>query len=209
MGWNLFAHQNYVHADLHILRETHATSILGRLAEMRAHIEDVRGNPRFDAVLWVIQGGWKGVNGNLLVGCRLLPSDTPILRYVNQAERGAHVMPSNSFIKGVTHGAGTLTDAVNLAYLGGWRRIVLIGVDLYDSRYFAKGAWEDDPAWRASSDPAQTHRTAQFGIVNQMEAWQEWLTARGVGLYVQNPRSLLAQFLPIYDWREAEHGAIR
>ncbi len=34
------------------------------------------------------------------------------------------------------HRSGTLFDAISLAYYLGYKKIILLGVDLYDARYF-------------------------------------------------------------------------
>ena len=54
---------------------------------------------------------------------------------------------------GLRHIAGTLSDAVNCAFCLGWRHIVLVGVDLYDSRYFYL-----PPDQTATVDRAACHR---------------------------------------------------
>lgn len=198
VGWHLFSQQSFVHADIYIFRETHAQDIAGRLAEMRKHVHDAAQNPCFQDTLWAIQAGWKASNGNLMIGHGLLPTQTHILRFVN-SRRGETALPTETFEEGLAHGAGTLTDAVNLAYHGGWKKIVLIGVDLYDTRYFTRGPWEDDPTWVAANpDNSVIHPTARHGIVDQMALWVPWLNHRGVEIYVYNPRSLMTQVMPIY-----------
>jgi len=197
LGWNLFAQQTFVRGDFYIFRELHALRLKDRRAEMQKLVDSVGANPQFKNVLWLVQRGPMATNGNLLLGWRLLPPETPILRFKN-AQRGEKALPGPSLDK-ITHGVGTLTDAVNLGYVGGWKRLVLIGVDLYDTRYFVRGPWEDDPAWTAQKpDASLPHPTARRGIVPQMAAWRGWLAERGVELMVYNPRSLLAQVLPIY-----------
>ena len=43
---------------------------------------------------------------------------------------------SRSFNSGIVHGFGSVISVVNIAYLMGWKHIVLVGIDLYDHRYF-------------------------------------------------------------------------
>ena len=100
---------------------------------------------------------------------------------------------------------------MNCAYVLGWRRIVLVGVDLYDSRYFFLPADKTlgvDPVtgrttavganqWRGNRS-SQPHNTVQIGIVDVMKSWRSILAGDGVELYVYNPRSLLADVLPVY-----------
>jgi hypothetical protein len=202
IGWNLYAQQRFAPVDMLIIRETHHNDLPGRRAELREYVAEAFANPRLAGdTLWIIQAGWRAVAGNLLVGARWLPRSARILRYHNAA-RGPDQLPGERFAAGITHGAGTLTDAVNLAYVGGWQRIVLLGVDLYDMHYFTRAPWDDDPEWVAANpDRSAAHPTVSSGIVQQMGLWAEWLRARGVELYVQNPRSLMTEVMPVYDWR--------
>jgi hypothetical protein len=199
LGWHLFTQQDFVHADIYIFRELHSQDFGGRVAEMRKHVEDTNRSPHFKNTLWAVQAGWTAINGNLLVGYKLLRPNTPILRFHN-SRRGSDALPTETFEQGIVHGSGTLTDAVNLAYLGGWKKIVLIGVDLYDTKYFTRGPWDDDPQWVAANpDSNVLHPTTRHGIIDQLGAWVPWLNERGVEIRVYNPRSLMTQVMPVYE----------
>ena len=91
-------------------------------------------------------------------------------------------LPTRSFAQGVRHAPGTLSDVVNCAYLLGWKDIVLVGVDLYDSRYFwlEQDQTLDYDAEAGTLVPAEVntirgnqydepHNTAVSGVVEQME----------------------------------------
>ena len=103
-----------------------------------------------------------------------------------------------------------MADAVNCAYCLGWTNIVLVGVDLYDSRYFYLppdqtvafdettlkiGGAEYNPIRGQRFDEA--HNTVRIGIIDVMASWRPWFEREGVRLSVYNPRSLLADVLPI------------
>jgi hypothetical protein len=99
---------------------------------------------------------------------------------------------------------------VNVAACLGWKHIVLAGVDLYDSRYFWLGpdeTLEFDPVTEllkpgkintVGNGPYDRHNTARNGVVQRMEAWRHHLESRGIQLSVLNPRSLLADVMPVY-----------
>jgi hypothetical protein len=85
---------------------------------------------------------------------------------------------------------------VNFAVLMGWTSIVLVGVDLYDRRYF----WlPPDVARPEEHNLDATHATALGGIVTTLGSWSEQLAPRGIRLYVHNPKSLLSQVLPVWQ----------
>ncbi|MFQ5934582.1 MAG: hypothetical protein ACE5KI_08075, partial [Dehalococcoidia bacterium] len=154
--------------------------------------------PLYKDSILLVQGGWRAINGNRMIGRRLLPEGARVFRFRNRP-RSAYEPPSPSFKAGLFHGASTLSDCVNFAYIMGWRRIVLVGVDLYDRRYF----WlrdvetrDHDVARGASHE--QRHNSAE-GVIRVLGAWGEVLSQEGVQLSVYNPRSLLASVLPMFD----------
>jgi len=110
--------------------------------------------------------------------------------------------PSDS-IQAIPHYGATLFDGVNIAYILGYKRIVLVGVDLYDRRYFWLGTEQshevDSKLGKKYSD---IHDTAK-NVVRGMSMWREHLTKKGVTLYIYNPRSLLNDVLPVYEWQQA------
>ena len=92
----------------------------------------------------------------------------------------------------------TLFDAVNIAYILGYKKIVLVGIDLYDRRYFWLGRNETHEGdLKRGNTYSNIHRTADKGI-RGMAVWNKYLIKKGVRLYIYNPRSLLNKVLHIY-----------
>ena len=103
-------------------------------------------------------------------------------------------------INGIPTCGATLFSTINIAYLLGYKKIVLVGVDLYDRRYFwmkdiRRDCSNDLQKGAAFSDP---HRTGNH-VLKQMNIWNKYLKKRGVDLYIYNPRSLLSKVLPLYE----------
>jgi len=167
-------------------------------------------NPFYRDTVFVMQGEFLSDFTNQLIGYRLLPPVSGVLRYRTARHEGT--APTAKLADGLRHIAGTLSDAVNCASCLGWSSIVLVGVDLYDSRYF----WLP-PGETASVDRARAtvscaasnvlrgtrsgdrHHTTTNGVVELMAEWRRYFADRGVRLSVYNPRSLLADVLPVYD----------
>ena len=95
---------------------------------------------------------------------------------------------------------------MNFAYLMGWKRIVLVGVDLYDSRYFCVGKDEETHviALRGISHK-EVHMTAKFkknNIVNVLQHWNPFFKEKQISLEVYNPKSLLVSQIKTFDRSE-------
>jgi hypothetical protein len=211
-GFNHFYCQRWVPVGFHLLRgayygdlrwEAYATEVA----------EAFRTNPCFADTIVLLQGEYTAELGNTLIGRTLLPTRNRVFRYRTARADGP---PTRTFAEGVRHTSGTLSDVVNCAYLVGWTRIVLLGVDLYDSRYFflppdktlgmdpstGTSAAVDANQWRGNRSD-QPHNTLRTGVVPVMTEWRRALNADGVELAVYNPRSLLAGPLPVYEIRRA------
>lgn len=97
------------------------------------------------------------------------------------------------------HGPATLISCINFAYIMGWKNIVLVGVDLYDRRYFWLGQEETryGDILRGSSHKDQ-HNTADR-VIFFISRWVKILNKEGIKLCIYNPRSLLAPILDTYQ----------
>jgi hypothetical protein len=207
-GFNAFYNQRWIDLGFYLLRG----GVYGEL-RWRPYAEevaaDLRATPHLHDAIYLLQGEYLAQFANQLVGYGILPSGSRVFRYRTSRAPG---LPERSFASGIKHDTGTLTDAVHCAYCLGWKHIVLVGVDLYDARYF----WLDPDKTLAHDResgrlvPAEVnnmrnirydemHNTAKNGIVELMTQWAEKLATDGVQLSVWNPRSLLAERLSVYE----------
>ncbi len=182
-----FPRQTWVRADYHLTSEV---DFLGEYAQR------LRENPLYSQTVFVVQGGFRALRGNELIARRLLNPGSRVYRFRRFA-RGVNVPPSQSFARGLAHGYSSIFDGVNLAYLVGYRRIVLAGVDLYNKEYFWLPAgvtrtYEKVPV--EADDPF----VAGELIAQMMGDWRDYFAARGVELLVMNPASRLAERIPVF-----------
>lgn len=206
-GFNTFFYERWVPVGFHILRG-------GLYGEMRWRpwAEELgralAANPLYADTVYLIPNDYMAQFGNQLAGYGLLPEGARLYRY--RTRRGVGP-PTRSFAEGIRHAPGTLIDAVNCAYCLGWNEIVLVGVDLYDARYFYLAPDEtlaqDEETALLVPAPInnitrhrydEPHNTFRNGVVDVLSRWGELLAADGVELSVYNPRSLLAGPLPVY-----------
>ncbi len=200
LGFNWFVRQDKIRVDYHLTRELSPDDLdpsVWRPA-IWEHAELIRNSPYYRETIFLVQAGWRAINGNRLVGMRLLPERARVFRFFNH-RRGRLQPPSSTLNEGLVHGESTLTDCINFGLILGWRSIVLVGVDLYDRRYFwlRHDKTRDNDRLRSASHTTR-HNAAQ-GLTEHLGKWRDVLLARGCTLYVYNPRSLLASVLPVYD----------
>jgi hypothetical protein len=197
-GFSMFVYQEWVRTDYHMLREMYVLRELERdfwypYSQEFAHYFDT--NPHFEKTILLAQAGWRSLTVNRMMALGMLTRPRRVLSF-KVVNSDGHTPPNFSLEQGIVHGAGSLTDAINLAVIAGWQHIILAGVDLYNAQYF----WEDRHANSSDfgRDPNQIHNTVTNGILNNIAQWRDILAGRGVQLWVYNPKSLLTQVLPIY-----------
>jgi hypothetical protein len=197
-GFNWWVHQRFLRTDYHLVRGI-ADSDLDPAVwrpQLAEYFRLVRDNPLFDETLFLVHGGFRALTGNRALGLGYLPAGRPVFRWRTSIRVGP---PSRSFREGLVHGQSTIQETINAAYLLGWRRIVLAGVDLYDRRYFWLAPDETRPLDRGrGATAADRHVQATMGLVDTLASWRTWLAREGVELEVLNPRSLLAGPLAVY-----------
>jgi hypothetical protein len=206
-GFNAFVYEKWVPIDFHLLRGgLEGTERWRPYAEQFTSV--LNQNPLCANTIFLVQSEYLAQFCNQLIGYRYLRPGAKIFRYHTNRADGP---PTRSFREGLRHTAGTLTDTVNAAVCLGWRQIVLVGVDLYDSRYFWLGPDETytvDAHGRLVAGTVhprgvgstERHNTARNGSVELMSRWHEWLAREaGVKLSVYNPRSLMADVMPVYS----------
>ena len=201
IGFNYFTRQRFVRADYHVVGEIASGDDLDRRRWVPAVEEYARliaENPCCRDTVLLLQDGWSAHQSNRLLAAGQLPAGQRAFAY-RRTGRGVYRPPNRALEQGLVHGAGSLCGVVNFAFAMGFRRIVLAGVDLYDSRYFwlpPEVAREDLVEFHGQTQ-ADPHPVAR-NIVAYLGRWAQWLRGEGVELSVYNPRSLLAGPLPVY-----------
>lgn len=200
LGFNWFVRQRFVRCDYHLIRGIPDTDFDADVwrPQLAEYFSLLSGNPLFARTVYLVQTGFRATNGNRALGFELLPQDARVFLWRTRDSRD----PSRSFAFGLSHGHSTLHEAINFAFLLGWRRIVLVGVDLYDRRYFWLSSDEARSVDAARGAAAgDVHSVARSLAVADLGRWRELLLLlrEGVELEAYNPRSLLAAVMPVYE----------
>jgi hypothetical protein len=198
LGFNWFVHQRVVRMDYHLIRGIPDTDLDAAVwrPQLDEYFRLIRENPLYAETVYLVQAGLRAINGNRALGYRYLPEGSRVFLW--RTNDGA-TLPSRSFADGLVHANSTLEECVNFAYLLGWRQIVLVGIDLYDRRYF----WLDRDETRSvdvrrDATAEQPHSRAASGMIALLGRWAEQFGREGVRLSVYNAQSLLAETLPVY-----------
>lgn len=209
LGFSGFVYQKKIHIDYHLIRgwvETMDGALTWRNHTID-YAEALNNNEYFRDAILIMQGEYLAQFCNSLIGYRYLRTGWKIWRYITA--RG-EIFPTKALKSGLNHLNGTLCDVVNFAYCMGWKEIVLVGVDLYDSRYFWLNADETLDVCNETGTliPSkrnkigclydQSHNTAVNGIVETMGKWVQMFLEEEIHMSVYNPISLLADIMPVY-----------
>ena len=189
VAFSHFHRQRFVRVDYHLIAE---------ILDLDELAPSLRENPCYGDTVYVLLKGWIAERSNEVVGRRLLPAGARMFR-CTRIKRGRYAPPSTSFRQGLVHGWNSSLDVTNFAYLMGWKRIVIAGVDLYDKEYFwlppgVTGPGEQPGITARSRFPAADETVGMFG------RWRELMAAEGVDLVVYPGRSLLSSVLPAFAW---------
>jgi len=198
MGFNWFVRQRFVRCDYHLIRgipdnDTDASIWRPQLDD---YFRTLRANELFRDTIYLVQTGLRATNGNRALGYGYLRSGSRIFLWRTNTRRRR---PARSFAEGLTHGTTTLQECVNLAWLLGWREIVLVGVDLRDRRYFWAPEETRTVDLRRGATASDPHAQAVSGFVEDIAGWAHVLGETGTTLLVYDRRSLLAGALGVYD----------
>ncbi len=188
-GFRDFPRQTFVRADFHMS---------GEIDVLDEYVAAINGNPRYADTKFLVQEGWEAWMCNLLIGKRKLRTDAPVFRY-HRTARGKMAPPSERFADGAVHGGGSVVSAANIALMLGWKRIVFVGIDLYDHRYFYMPPDQTRAVEKKGVDHTMSFINSNH-IVEHFGAWNALLRDRGIRLYAYNPRSMLTKHLPVFHW---------
>jgi hypothetical protein len=199
LGFNWFVRQDWVRVDYQLIREVAEDDFDAEVwrPQVAEYSDRIATSRHYSNAIFLVQSGLRALNANRLIGDRLLPQGSPIFLWRSIPGRkklGA------SLAAGLSHPFSTLDEAVNFAALLGWTEIVLVGVDLYDRRYFWLGPAETRAAdLRRGARYDERHNVASDAMLENVGEWAAVLQTAGTRLSVYNHRSLLARVLPVYS----------
>ena len=163
-------------------------------------------NKLYKNTVFIIQNEIFATIGNTFINKKEFGNYKKIYPYKTEKKPFPNILHPHRFC----HHNSTLFDALSFAYIMKWKKIVLVGVDLYDTRYFfgrvtkhytqiIKQEFKNlqNILIETRGLIRTTAHTTNF-FLEKIELWKIKFEEEGLNLYVYNPKSLLRKVLPIY-----------
>lgn len=198
-SFNFFFKGNFVPIQYHLVREMkYFRSVLFNKDIFKSYCNNLFKNPHYKNSIFFILSDFKSPAANWSVFFLKLFKDKKICFYKNLKDRTL-ILPPSEDIKNMPHCSATLFDVINISYILGYKKIVLVGIDLYDRRYFWLGEKETHEGdLMRGANYSDIHNTARH-VLEAMILWRDFFEKKGIKVYIYNPRSLLSDILPIYQ----------
>lgn len=186
-----FHKQNYVSVDFHVT---------GEVDNIYEYSASINGNEKYNDTIFVVQEGRLASQGNALISKRLLRPNSKVFRYKRKS-RGEVVPLSNNLNEGIVHGFNSVTGMINIAYLFGWKKIVLVGIDMNGHQYFYHPADQVRSVEKEGINQNSPYTNVDKSI-ELIQLWKNELDGKNIDLYVLSSKSELSKTLPLYGWPE-------
>lgn len=117
---------------------------------------------------------------------------------IKEADGGCGVksFADDIFTVGLWHGKATIFDALHFAIYMNYEKILFCGIDLYDNRYFYLKYNETLEQVSKEGRTCEDQHLLATKVVSIVQKTKDWWKKE---MYVQNPRSLLANILPVWN----------
>ncbi len=173
-------------------------------------VKKICENKFYKNTIFLFTHGYTSSFTNELIGAKLFPKFFKFFLFFTNRTKNRN--PTLSFKRGIIHNAGTLCDAVNFGVIMNYKKIVLVGVDLYNASHFfcppgKTYAWDDQKNDYIFVDisskgikASSTHNTVSLGIIDTMKNWRVFLEKKGISLEIYNKKSLLTKELKVFEF---------
>ena len=209
LSFNYFFKGKFVPINYHICGEIGGTPNYGLILmnskhrkNIKSYYEELFSNPYYKDTIYFLRYKMDFTKAPVPIALWALLflkvfKNKQVCPYRIVIQKEAISEPSDN-IHAISHWNATLSDAINISYILGYKKIVLVGVDLYDRRYFWLGRNEThEGVLKRGKTYSDIHSTAD-NVIKGMDIWNKYLIKKGVRLYIYNPRSLLNKVLPVY-----------
>lgn len=210
IGFNSTVRQSWVRVDYHIIRGwAEGANIYIDFSEIGKNLASfINNNKYYKDTILLLQNDFFGIMSHILLNKKFLKRKTKIFNYYTLNSK---TPVKNEYFNRFCHLSGTLSDATHFALNMGWKEVVLVGVDLYDARYFwlkknETFAIDNITGKRRTSEYTDRgksykdeHSTIDNGVEEEFKIWNKIFNENNSKLMVYNKKSLLNKVLKIYE----------
>ena len=198
VAFNWFLHQSFIPIDFYIVKGV-ADNDLRKNTYMPQLLDFgnlIRLNSKFYRnTLFLLQKGSMATNTNRLLFHRILPKFCNFRRYFSDTH-----IKFNRFRTNRLASKGSVSiSAINFAYHRGYKKIVFVGIDLYNRNYFWLDAHETRSVDLARSKSLSDSHHTKDSVIPIIEELKTSNLFNDVELYTFSEKSLLSQIMPVYD----------
>lgn len=214
MGCNYFAIQDFIRLDFQVFREMGRSSKLEDQGKIKYDFNMIskfskilQKNKKLQNTIFFLQTGFDAWATNIFIGLRFLKKSTKIFLFSN-TRNFRSIKTSNNLNDPIYHGSSTITDCIHLAYLLGFNKIILCGVDLNNRHYFwnqkkltfyhLNGVSIEGGEYSGNNNQSESHRSKD-GLVRDLKKWNKDLKKQNIKLYTLSAKSALSEFLPTFN----------
>jgi len=214
MGFNAFYKSIFVRLDYFIIREwAEHYQLMQFVKRYRSVFSSIFNFPEYDKILTEIRNNQcmtktkyichiDRKSGPSIIWLLLNKHKENMLGYYTNMYDRATTWPVSETSRNIPHGNSTLFDAINLGYIMGYKEIVLVGVDLYDSAYFYQSKSKSREFDLQRGHTVKDKHKTSSELIDTIPQWNKFLKEKGVVLSVYNPKSLLNQVLPLFKYKK-------
>jgi hypothetical protein len=197
IAFNWFVYQDFIPIDYYIVKgiadkDINRNIFMPQLNEFSRLI--FKNKKLYQNTQFILQKGLISSNTNRLLFNRLLPQELNITRYISDTNSGN--LSVNLPI--LSAKGSVLLTAINLAILQEYKKIVLVGVDLYNRDYF----WLKEDESRTidklrGADKNIQHYTSST-MIKLLQAIVKNVEKDNIEFYTYNGKSLLSRIMKVY-----------
>lgn len=199
VAFNWFLHNTKISLDFYIIRGIQSPQNLVKKNDRKKEYKLYktlldRNSNNYKNCTFLLQSGLRGTDSRRSISKKLLPKTAQLAWYKVERNKLINQENSNSLIIQIS----TLLTALSFANLGKWKKIVLVGVDLYDRNYFWNPLCTRQLDISRGAKFSDLHSTTNR-IIPAIETWAKYLNKSDRKLMIYNKNSMLNQILPVYQ----------
>ena len=210
VGFNSTIMQKWVRVDYHLIRGwAEGSNIYSNLEKIgKDLVSFVDNNKNYKETIFLLQNDFYGLISHILLNKKILKKNSKIFSYYTLNSK---FPKKHKKLNLLSHLSGTLSDVTHFTLNMGWKEVVLVGVDLYDTRYFYL---EEDQTFSVDKVTGHKsvskftdhgkrfddeHSTIRNGVIEEFRVWNKLFNENNSKLMVYNKKSLLNKVLKIYE----------